>query len=438
MPMKTLDKQAQQRLMAAVDDVVDAVDGGVSPNDAIVKVAQDQQFPPGHVRLLAVAYNIGRTTRQRETGSDPFEKGAEFALADAGQILETLYPTHVKTASQQFNTTAVSADYDMPPSWFNRHDNDWTAEVRVGLMSVPHHPNRPKQAQALCDQLRLNLRESRREVSAAGDRLRVKLAKLEDYFLQVGSRAIGEVAENAAALHGAAGRAVMNHVQARVTKQASAVKDPWHEVDAAREPYRTLAAAVAVARELTEKVATHKADCELAGLAAEELFEAVTPSRPQSAALAGLIPAEKQAAGAVMSGIGLTLGADAARAVGGQLKAPDRESLVAKHLAKLADPKHEQQLRDIATRSLLQNLLMDEPVTRGQDVHDMAGAYNDLSQLAPRLAANPLAARSTVRKQLAGGGLDPFDVSQILKMERDLAETAGPSGEMSSGPHSFA
>jgi hypothetical protein len=84
--MQSLSKAAEQKLIAAIEKAASLVNTGTAPNDAIIKSAAEANIPAGHINLMVHAYNTGRTTKQREQGSDPLEKAADFQLADAETV----------------------------------------------------------------------------------------------------------------------------------------------------------------------------------------------------------------------------------------------------------------------------------------------------------------------------------------------------------------
>ena len=98
--MQTLSKEAEQKLIAAIEKAAALVNEGLSPNDAIIKSAAAADIPAGHINLMVHAYNTGRTTKQREQGENTIEKSADFQLADAPTVLEALYPKTVKTSAE--------------------------------------------------------------------------------------------------------------------------------------------------------------------------------------------------------------------------------------------------------------------------------------------------------------------------------------------------
>ena len=115
--MKKLSKDAERRILTALESVADSVNEGTSPNDAIVKAASAHDIPAGHINLMVSAYNTGRTGKQRMAAQDPFDKAATFELADHQDIMSRLYPTNVKSAAQTRNETIIDEEYSQAPAF---------------------------------------------------------------------------------------------------------------------------------------------------------------------------------------------------------------------------------------------------------------------------------------------------------------------------------
>src|SRR4051812_12633663 len=110
MGFKPMSKEAEERLMTALDDVHDLVADGQHPTEAIAKAAADHGIPPGHVKHMAYAYNAARSEQQRQA-EDP---AASFPLADPAAALERIYPSQLKTAATEQRATEVSDEYSRP------------------------------------------------------------------------------------------------------------------------------------------------------------------------------------------------------------------------------------------------------------------------------------------------------------------------------------
>ena len=114
--MKKITPATEKKLLSVIEKTAALVSNGETPDDAIVKTAQESGLRPGEINLVIHAFNTGRTNRQRIEGADPFTKSAEFSLADPNTILERLYPSNVKTAAAIEHETVVSTDYGRGPA----------------------------------------------------------------------------------------------------------------------------------------------------------------------------------------------------------------------------------------------------------------------------------------------------------------------------------
>jgi hypothetical protein len=116
--MRALNKEAEQKLIGAIERAASLVNAGSTPNDAIIKSASAANVPSGHINLMVHAYNTGRTTKQREQGENTFDKSADFQMANADVVMEALYPKQVKTSSAIAQSSVVSTEYAVSPKGF--------------------------------------------------------------------------------------------------------------------------------------------------------------------------------------------------------------------------------------------------------------------------------------------------------------------------------
>jgi hypothetical protein len=125
----------------------------------------------------------------------------------------------------------------------------------------------------------------------------------------------------------------------------------------------------------------------------------------------------KQAAGLLGTLGHASLLKDVLNFAGSQIKAPDTGPAVNKNLGELTDPDHESELRKIRVQSMLQDMMLNDPVISGHDPDDASMAYNEIVEMAPHLADQKLAVQTLMRKRLTQGALDPFEVDQLMGME---------------------
>jgi hypothetical protein len=88
----------------------------------------------------------------------------------------------------------------------------------------------------------------------------------------------------------------------------------------------------------------------------------------------------------------------------------------------LSDPDHESALQGIRAKSVLHDLMLNDPVISGHDPQDVAMAFNEISELSPSLVSSPGMLNAVLRKRLEAGQLGDFDVKQLLEMDKLRAE----------------
>ena len=86
-------------------------------------------------------------------------------------------------------------------------------------------------------------------------------------------------------------------------------------------------------------------------------------------------------------------------------------------------------IKSIRAKSVLHDLIMNDPVISAHDPQDVAMAFNDVAELAPNLADTPGMLQTVLRKRLEAGQLADFDVKQILEMDKLRAERDKIQGE---------
>jgi hypothetical protein len=437
--------QTESRIVRAVEDVIDRINEGDNPNDAITKIAADLQLPAGHINLLVNAYNTGRTNRQRASSSLLSEKAAAFPLADPAIILDRLYPKIVKSAAEQERAETISLDYSLPPTWLERaRDHERFVKQADALPRpidrqevVPRYPVDPnvRMKRAYHESLRRNreIEEARRIFSAEQDRLIGCFQKLAAWFSDPRNETIADVRDNVEARWGTRGAAILNHLAGTrpvLTKRANLLgPGALHAVHTDREPYRTLIATIDQTNRVQDaRDAFDRIAAENTAKIAEELAPFVPARRKSSLGLPSVSasPGEKQA-GAYTTALGVQLTRDMLGHISGQLEGPSKDQLVDKSLREISNPDHEQSLRAIHTQSMLHNLLANDPVISSYHPHEVTEAFNQVSQLAPHAATQPAVMGPLLRKWLQQGNLDTFESDQLVGTEHKLKQVHTPA-----------
>jgi hypothetical protein len=106
----------------------------------------------------------------------------------------------------------------------------------------------------------------------------------------------------------------------------------------------------------------------------------------------------------------------------GKAEMPDSKAVAAKTLASISGTEQDKALRDIKSRSVMHDLIMNDPVISAHEPQEVAMAFNEIAELAPSMVDSPGMLRVVLRKRLEAGQLADFDVKQIMEMDKLRAE----------------
>lgn len=433
--MRPLSKQAEAKLLAALEKVAETVNSGAHPNDAIIKVAREENIPSGHINLMVHAYNTGCTTKQRETGEDTLEKAADFKIADANTILDALYPKVVKTSGEIVRESVVSTEYAVPPTGFIKRYNTQLEKAASAKVALPEKTWEPaprdeheaaKRAYSKKAAQKREQEEQRRQATAAYQKAAAGMAKLEEYFRTPGNLPYGTVLKTANFVCGDFGVSVLNKladVYPQFKKQAATsipldMSDPKQ-----RQPFTII-------RDIGESLQTYD---ELRDKTANDGKEAAIEKIVTPTPITGSIlhnPADeplelKKKFAAEMppltpSGITRALGSTVYQGAESYIKSP--QELREDAFKDITDPDHERKLKNIRVQGVLADLVTNDPVISGYEPTEVANAFNELAEIAPNFMDNRATVQSLLRKRLESGQLADFDIKQLAELEKIEAE----------------
>jgi hypothetical protein len=255
-----------------------------------------------------------------------------------------------------------------------------------------------------------------------------QLGKLADYFKLASAIPIEEFEAVAKAKYGAAAEKLSDYIRIRnkqpEVKRAS-VRLPPSSVVWSSPPYNLLDGTMEAMQTL-KKASQDKPVIVLESrVKAAKLIGPVVSVRKTSVSVLPKKPRSEEEKHA--DAISNMLTFQAGRAGYENLfKDPDldkEKSQVSDELLELADPAHEDQLREVRTQRMLHDLLKNDPVLSGYPRKKVMDAYNDLADFSPRIADKPVMVRSVLRKWLPQGSLDTFETTDLAKAEKTLSDT---------------
>ena len=89
----------------------------------------------------------------------------------------------------------------------------------------------------------------------------------------------------------------------------------------------------------------------------------------------------------------------------------------------LGDPAHEQQLRQIQTQAMLQDLMSNDEVISGYEPDTVTEAFNEISESMPRASNRAAFMRPLLRKRLTQGAMEPFEAAEMANIEKTLGQS---------------
>jgi hypothetical protein len=427
--MRPLSKEAETKLMAAIEKAASLVNTGEEPNAAIIKVAAAEHIPAGHINIMVHAYNTGRTTSTREKGASANEKAADFKLANADTIIDALFPKVVKTSAALSSEKTISTEYAVSPAGFLSRRKATMEKAAAAIVALPEKtyvaPPRDEHSAAMREHSKraadkLALEEVRRLATVAYSKAANAMDDLATYFRTADRISFGDVKKEAELRVGAEGVSVLvklAEVYPWLNKQAATAKN--HFGNAA--PY-------ALIETVIEKLAEYKEH--------QAAFNALNPTKKEAAQkpepTTGSIlynPLEeslelKKAEASLPTGpVSMTrqLGENLYAGTSGYF-AKNPADLRNEAFDEITDPNHERKLRNIKAQSTLADMITNDPVISGYDPREVTNAFNEISELAPNFADSTAAMQALLRKRLEAGQLADFDVKQLLDMEKVRAD----------------
>jgi len=495
--MSLLNKQAENKLIGAIENAAALVNSGMQPNDAIIKSATDSSIPPGHIDLMVHAYNTGRTTKQREQGENTLEKAADFTLANIDDIRSKMFGSTVKTSAEIRTQQVVSTEYALNPVAMIKRASK--AAVMAPAPFKPEFTPPPRDEHEVARRAYSEKRsahwqaeEERRKVTESYNKTAAKFDELVTYFRTPGHLAYPDAVNDVRLAHGEHGTLVMQKLanlyptvqkeagtNARIITDVTArnlvgdildLVDNYNELSAAQ----TQKTAADVKKKLEPEICTGSIlfrpedvpltlkragidgmdTIRLTGgaeqkvmhvpgwmptdeqriLGHQENFQPIGASylrpEPQNNQHAAPSPAGGGGGGgkedggilAPMKGVGELMGMGAENNENKEIKGK-------KEFNTLSNPDHDAAIKSIRAKSVLHDLILNDPVVSAHDPQDVAMAFNDISELAPTLIDTPGMLQTVLRKRLESGQLADFDVKQILEMDKLRAERDKLLGE---------
>jgi hypothetical protein len=449
--MSLLSKQAETKLIGAIENAAALVNSGMAPNAAIIKSATDNAVPPGHIDLMVHAYNTGRTTKQREQGDSTLEKAADFPLANVDEIKSALFGQNVKTSAEIKAQHAVSPEYALNPTAMIKRANNPTIPAAAPFVPTFVRPPRDEHEQVRREYSQKRaahwaVEEQRRQVSETYQKAAAKFDELLTYFRTPGHIPFADAMTDVRLVHGEQGVAVMQklaNMYPTFEKEAAknyriltdvTARNLVGEVLDLVSTYNDLNAAYAEKTASTKNQVEKKVATEITTGSILFRPEDVPLTLKEAVAAPPPIPKPPQPANNKTVFDTIKTVSAPAKFVGGLMgvgaeESPSKSIPGKNELNAISDPTQDETIKNIRAKSVLHDLIINDPMISAHDPQDVAMAFNDIAELAPNLVDTPGMLQTVLRKRLESGQLADFDVKQILEMDKLRAERDKIQGE---------
>lgn len=420
--MEKMSKDEERRIMSALQTSVGLVNGGMHPNDAITKVASEQQFGPAVVQRMVEAMNVSKTLSHMKTASGQ-SRADSFPLADASVVLASMYPDSVEAPSTKQAAAHVPAELLRPETKSFMKVARANQPMPYATQKVAAYAQDPelieRKRSGQHRGLMAKVASAKSDYRVAFDKV-LKLAKeASDYFKVIGCVDFNEVEKRAYAQYGDMGIQIMDIIQlqgALKVKRASYKERPRVVFDATQSPYKMIAKLAAAAQHMHKKAEDAiDVEFELEAFTKQAKRE-IAPEDSLADVLTGdgALPFVKAA---------IDLGTVAA--MGGMsalgLKDPNPEAQRRDALNAVIDPEHESAMNSVKVKAMLNDFVSNDPILSSYDPAELTSSYNHIAQLTPNVAMQPMVMRGMLRKMLQQGGvMEPFEAHQISEIEKRL------------------
>ena len=443
--MQTLDSREEQNLLSAIKRAVDLVDKGTAPDAAITKIAKEEQYTPGKIKLVCAAYNTGRQTAQREENKNILDKFAEFPLACADTVISNIYGKAEKNAADAGEVDVAYAR--APGDWYADREREKIARMRLPEIAKAAAPIPTfDKVMGQLDHVKQAAAESRRDLSTKSDAMNIKFAALLDYFRQPVKyrESFGTVEKIASMFFDPAHvTPLMDSAYARLDltekyvgsfklcgeKRASdtTLSSKQGPVDTDAAPYSLIRDCIKAAQDMQSAQDRYQ----VLGQKAQQLEANVISAYTNKTAEVELDFLEEasifvKAAGLFDPTRGLLTYNQMQQAIRPGNADDDRAQDM---MHELDSADHLTAMRKIKTQAMLNQFMTDseDPIS-GYDPDRVAIAFNEIAKIAPRSAEHAGIMGPLLRRRLAGR-VEPFEANELVNTEtkmRDLRSRSAP------------
>lgn len=429
MTEKYLTDATARKLQKCSDQMDEYVHTGYPPNAALEKVAMDNNLLPGHIRLLAQAYNSGLSNYNLHEVHD-IERLHGSVLADADTVIKELYPSVSKKAEAE--PEWVSLWYMKPLAEHCKEAFDDDASL-IDPTVVPEEPQRcqaslERELRALYEEMLLKKASLETNLLQLESIIENELEELEAYFKRADAIHPQEVSDNCYVVNKKMA-SIVDHISypkgrsyrtfipvdwqsppysiiddiynnvLRLAEVKEAYDSVAQEVDAVNEKFASLGKSAqgrgSQKKEDEGALRQFFRETEPLYRGAKEVAHGLVQSVPQVASTASTLQ-------------------KAVRTV------TDTDITPRKSPEKLLSSPDVFGANAATVKVLLADLMLNDPIISNYPPEEVYKSFAKLLQLAPGIATRSEPLRLSLRKLLTMKELEPIDIEQLTRLDQSL------------------
>lgn len=445
----------KDRLMEALDSAVGHFNSGLDDNASVVKAASDYDFNKDQTLRLMETYNTAKTISFLKTAED---RSQNFSTANAENVLPALFDADevLKSAAPKEGPDYSFYDNDADPIQKVAGDYSILEQAAAefsddSLESVSHFAlhriGELKKTAGFCEDQKLMTAE-------LYDRTLQKIAKSlkpgyldEDLFPQVEAAlhimykdAGDHMAEEILAyMHPETKRASARDKAARICtfdvehsgingllKDAHAIRSEWSKFAALQEYYEKEGNEYEHGFKRAMQLENEETDTfeDIQDIFTDDFTSGLKSAQEAPASSDVLYNVAKDTTDAATSGLSL--------AQKGVVNVADKATAMMPSLPKvdvagaLTAPKERKakstanKMKNLQRQLILEELMVTDPVLKGEDPDAVSRAYQTLIQIAPDVSLNREVARSVLRQSVQSVAVSPYDAKSWADLENEI------------------
>lgn len=407
MAIEKMSKQDEKRLIQNTEDVIELVNNGLSPTEAVIKVASDANLSPTLTQRMLEAYNQSRTLYElsEKKGSARLES---FPIANPTVVGSRLFPDSQpskileKTASVArgaYNKTTENYIQKALKPQMEKQASDCGASV-VAAMAINKAKEKhsklahKKDTDALSNEVMAEQEKLSAMAHELGEKIGSYLLNSDDKFHEI------EISLKRKFGPGIDPIIKMAFEFSKLEKFGHRRAQP-HEIDISSytlADFRSPAHG-SIENVINSATSFHKK--------AQQLKRAKLE-----------LGQEKQAVMDMTAGAAKGI----ASVVGGfkDVNHKMEEEALNKAIGGLQDPKFRDHLNQIKVQAMLHDFMSNDDVISTYGTNEVVDLFNQLYDVAPEAASKPAVMRDLLRRGLVNGGIEALEVGQLGSINKDL------------------